>query len=117
MLQVRDQIDHHTTVLALIGTFDHQSTIGVEALILGAKELGCRHIILDFSGVIAIDSVGLGQLFLWYHKMNPIHLQLSIVSPSSCVRAELERSHISDIVPIYSSEQEAMQHENPGLNP
>ena len=113
MLQVREQIDHHTTVLALTGKFDHQATIGVEALILGAKELGYQHVILDFSGVIAIDSVGLGQLFLWYHKMNPIHIQLSIVSPSPCVRDVLERSHISDIVPIYPSEQEAMKHESP----
>lgn len=113
MLQVREQTDHQTTVLALTGKVDRQSTIGVEALILGAKELGFQHVILDFSGVIAIDSVGLGQLFLWYHKMKPHHLRLSIVSPSSGVRDMLELSHIPDIVPIYASEQEAMKQVNP----
>ncbi len=109
MLQVREQINHHTTVLALTGKLDRQSTIGIEALILGAKELGCQHVILDFSGIIAIDSIGLGQLFLWYHKMRPYRLQLSIVSPSPSVRDSLELSHIPDIVPIYASEEEAVR--------
>ncbi|MCA9475756.1 MAG: STAS domain-containing protein, partial [Nitrospira sp.] len=109
MLQVREQIDHHTTVLALTGKFDRQSTIGIEALILGAKEMGCQHVILDFSGIIAIDSVGLGQLFLWYHKMKPHRLHLSIVSPSPCVRESLELSHIPDIVPVFASEEEAVK--------
>ncbi|MDR4493751.1 MAG: STAS domain-containing protein [Nitrospirales bacterium] len=117
MLQVREQIDHHTTVLALTGKLDRQSTIGVEALIMGAKEVGYQHVILDFSGVIAIDSVGLGQLFLWYHKMKPHHLRLSIVNPSACIRDVLELSHIPDIVPIYTSEQEAIRQKNPDCTP
>ena len=113
MLQVREQIDQHTTLLALTGKLDQQSTLGIEALILGAKEMGCQHVILDFSGLIAIDSVGLGQLFLWYHKMKPHHLRLSIVRPSPCVRDVLELSHIPDIVPIYPTEEEAIRNGAP----
>ena len=110
MIQVGEQIDHHTTVLALTGQFDRQATPGIELLILGAKEQGCQHVILDFSGITRIDSFGLGQLFLWYHQMKPHHLHLSIVHPSPPIQEALAKAHISEIVPIFASQEEAIKY-------
>ena len=110
MLQVREQQHHQTKVLALAGRFCRNTTTGIQARILGAVEMGCHHIILDFSGVTEIDSTGLGELFLWYHNMRPHHVQISIVKPPTYIRTHLDWSHISEIVPIYASEEEAMGH-------
>jgi anti-anti-sigma factor len=108
MLQVREQHHHRTEVLVLTGQFNRKSTTGIQARILGAKEMGFQHIILDFSGITEIDSTGLGELFLWYHNMRPHHVQISIVSPPTPIRNQLDWAHISEIVPIYASEQEAV---------
>jgi anti-sigma B factor antagonist len=110
MIQVHEQIDHHTTVLTLTGRFDQHATVGIKALILGAKEQGCQHVILDFSGISGIDSVGLGELFLWHHQMKRQNLHISIVNPSSHIQEALDRAHISDLVPIFTSQEEAIKH-------
>ena len=77
-------------------------------LILGAKEMGCHHIILDFSQVNGIDSTSLSELFLWYHNMKPHHVQVSVVKPRPYIQYHLDWAHLSEIVPIYASEEEAV---------
>ncbi|HBP88572.1 MAG TPA: STAS domain-containing protein [Nitrospirales bacterium] len=109
MLAVREHSQHNTKILDLSGCFDANSKLGLEVAILGAKEMGCQHIILNFSDISWIDSLGLGQLFLWYHKMRPHHVHLSIVSPQPTVKDLLESTHLSEIVPIYQSENEALE--------
>ena len=109
MLQVREEQHHHTNVLALTGQFSRDTTTGIQARILGAKEMGYQDVILDFSGVTGIDSTGLGELFLWYHNMRPHHVQISVVKPPPYIRYHLDWSHISEIVPIYASEEEAVE--------
>jgi anti-sigma B factor antagonist len=109
MLAVREHIYHHTKILDLSGRFDANSKLGLEVAILGAKEMGCQHIVLNFSDITWIDSMGLGQLFLWYHNMRVNHVHLSIVSPQPTVKDLLESAHLPDIVPIYQSEKEAVE--------
>jgi len=109
MLAIREHCLHNTKILDLSGRFDANSKLGLEIAILGAKEMGCQHIILNFSDITWIDSMGLGQLFLWYHKMRPNHTHLSIVSPQPTVKDLLESTHLAEIVPIYQSEKEAVE--------
>ncbi len=114
MLQVREQQHHTTKVFTLTGQYGRRTTPGIQVLILAAQKTGSHHIILDFSGVTEIDATGLGELFLWYHHMRPLmipHLvQISVVKPPPYIRYHLDWSHISEIVPIYASEEEAMEH-------
>ena len=111
MLQVREKLNHQATVIVFTGRFDRQSTIGIGDLILGTKEMRCQHIILDFTGITGIDSVGLGLLFLWYHKLRPHHIKLSVVGTSPSVRDALEACHLPDCIPVYASEHEAVRQE------
>ena len=110
MLQVGEQHQHKAKVIALAGQFCRKTTTGIQARILAAQESGCHHIILDFTGVTQIDSTGLGELFLWYHNMRPHQVQISIVKPPISIRNHLDWSHLSEIVPIYESEEEAERH-------
>ena len=110
MLQVREQHHPQTKVIALAGQFSRHTTSGIHERIWAAHESGCHLIILDFSGVTKIDSTGLGELFLWYHNLRPHHVQISIVKPPTNIRNHLDWSHLSEIVPIYDTEQDAIGH-------
>ena len=108
MLQVREQ--QQIKVLALTGQFNRDAKTDIQLLILGAKEMGCHHIILDFSGVTEIDSTSLSELLLWYHNLRPRHVQISVVKPQPYIQYHSDWSHLSEIVPIYRSEEEAVEH-------
>ncbi|MDT3779836.1 STAS domain-containing protein [Nitrospira sp. MA-1] len=108
MLTVREDVRRDTKVLELSGRFDCDSKLGLEVAILGAQEIGCQHIILNFSNITWIDSIGLGQMFLWYHRMKPDRIRLSIVSPQTPVRELLECANLPQVIPIYQSEEEAV---------
>ncbi len=110
MLKVLKQIDHRTTVLVVTGRLDQQATLGLEVFILGARDLRCHHIILDFSDITWMGSFALDQLFLWHHQMKPHDLHFSIVNPSPSLRETLEQAHISDLVPIFASQEDAIKH-------
>ncbi len=112
MLTVKEHFLQDTKILELSGRFENNSKIGLEVAILGAQEIGCRHIILNFSNITWIDSVGLGQMFLWYHRMKPAGIQLSIVSPQAPVRELLEHANLPEVVPVYQTEEEAVAHQS-----
>ena len=110
MLQIREQVDPFTTVFTFTGQLELDSIMGMKAVILGAKEQGCQHVILDFSGISEISWFGLAQLFLWYQEMKPHYLHVSIVNPSSPIQEILERPPFSGIVPIFASQEEAIKY-------
>ena len=109
MLQVREQQQHQTKVLTLTGQFNRDDKTDIQVLILGAKEIGCHHIILDFSDVTEIDSTSLGELLLWYQNLRPRHVQISVVKPKPNIRYFVDWAHLTEIVSIYASKDEAVE--------
>jgi anti-anti-sigma factor len=107
MLQVREHQHHSTKVLTLSGHFTHDTATGIQARILGAKEARCQHLILDFSGMTEIDPRGIGDLLYWYHNIKPYFVQVSIVNPPTPIWNQLDMGHVSELVPIYASQEEA----------
>jgi len=107
MLQVREQQHHQTKVLILTGHFTHDTTMGIQARILSATEVRCQHLILDFSGLTEIDSRGIGELLYWYHNVKPYYVQVSIVNPPTPIWNQLDMGHVSELVPVYASQEEA----------
>ena len=110
MLTVYKQIDPRNTVLALTGPLDQQATLGLETFIQGAKDLRCHHIILDLSAITSIGSFALDQLVRWHHQMKPQDLHFSLVNPSPSLLETLNHAHLSDLVPIFASQAEAIKH-------
>ena len=108
MLQIREQQQHQTKVITLTGQFNRDTKTEIQMLILGAKEMGFPHIILDFSGVTEIDSPSLSELFLWYHNMKPHNVQISVVKPLPYIQYHSDWADLSEIVPIYASEKDAV---------
>lgn len=113
MLQIREQQQRQTKVFAITGQFERKTTAGIQVLILAAQNTGCHHIVLDFSLVTEIDSTSLSKLFLWCHNMKPHHGQVCVVKPPPYIRYHEDWAHLSEIVPIYGSLDEAMDQEGP----
>ncbi len=110
MLHDLEHQHHYSKILVLGEQFNRNTTSGIQRQILGAVEMGCHHIILDFSEVEEIDSTGLGELFLWYHNMRAHHVQISIVKAQPYIRTRLDWAFLSEVVPVYESEKEAEKH-------
>jgi len=109
MRTVWKQIDHRTTVLAVIGRLDQQAILALETLIR-PKDLKCHHLIFDLLDATWIDSFVLDQWFLWLHQMKSQNLHFSMLNPSPSLRESLNQAHISDLVPIFASQEEAIKH-------
>ena len=106
MLQVSEQQHHTTKVFTLTGQYGRRTTPGIQARILGAKEMGIHHIILDFSRVTEIDSTSLSKLFSWYHNMKSDHVQVSMVKPPAPIWTPYYLLHVPYSVQIYASLEE-----------
>ena len=110
MLQVREHHHHQSTVLTLTGQFTYDTAMGIQARILGAKEMGRQNVILDFSGITEIDARGIGELLYWIHNVKPYFVHVSIVNPPTLIWNQLDLGHVSESVPIYASKQDAVAH-------
>jgi len=109
MLTVWKQIDQRNTVLAITGRLDQQALLDLETLIR-PKDLKYHHLIFDLSDTTWIDSLALDQLLLWQHQMKSQNLHFSMVNPSPSLRETLGQAHISDLPPIFASQEDAIKH-------
>ena len=108
MLQIREQQQYRTRVLALTGQITHDTTMAIQARIIETKGIGWQHVILDFSGITEIDSKGIGELLYWYHNLKPYYVEISIANPQTPIWNQLDMGHVSESIPIYGSQEEAM---------
>lgn len=108
MLHIRQIKSSQTTLLKLTGQFDHQASIGIESLVLGAHELGFKQVILDFSEVTSADSISLQHLVRWYEKIQPFHVKLTIANPHPRIQKVLRESPLPDLIPIRTYDLEAV---------
>ncbi len=70
---------------------------------------GCSRIIFNLSGVLFIDSAGLGALTLSYTKTKAAGGLLKLVDPQRRVRDAIEITRLTRLFPLYASEQEAIE--------
>lgn len=67
-----------------------------------------RPLILDFAGVTALDSAGLGELIALHMWAQASGHSLKIVRPNPRVSYLLELTNLASVLSIFSSEQEAL---------
>ncbi len=102
------QSKHPTKVFALGCQFNRRTTQRLQGQLLRAVEMGCHHVILDFSDVLEVDSTSLRELSLWYDELQPRHVQISIVNPTLYVRTRLDWENLVEVIPIYATEEDAL---------
>ena len=110
MLELHDRRKCQIQALSLTGSFDSRNMMNIKKYILATLGTGGHHIILDFSRVMEIDSSSLNEFFLWYHTKKSQQIQISVIKPSPYLRYHEDWTHLAEIVSIYKSLQEALDH-------
>ena len=72
------------------------------------REKGCRHLILNMAGVRFVDSSGLGLLALASQHFNLRQGTVSMVQPQTHVREIMTLANITQLIPVYDQEQDAL---------
>lgn len=75
--------------------------------ILRSMDLFGPSLVFDFSGVDLCDSVALGVILEAVKRSSSRGGTIAIIRPSSTVRSELDATRVSEIVPVFSSSDEA----------
>jgi len=72
-------------------------------------ETGARDLVLNLGRVTFIDSSGLGVILGRYKRLRESGGNMSLVRASSRIKPILEISGILRIIPLYGSEQQALE--------
>jgi anti-anti-sigma factor len=107
MLTFANSEDSNIKILMLTGDFSADFNLGLEAILHDTNQAKIHHLVLNFSEIESIDKSGLGQLFIWYHNLRPQNVRISILNPPPNVRELLEATHMTELIPIYSTLHEA----------
>ena len=106
--EVRDQGDVRVIELSgkiTIGTGD----VKLRELIANTLEDGKNHILLNLSGVTAIDSSGIGEMVACYTTVTNRGGQLKLVHLSKKINDILQVTQLITVFDVFESENEALQ--------
>lgn len=101
-------INSDTLIESFVGRFDQHARQEFKWRIEQAIEQGYRLVILNMVAVSFIDSAALGWLVLAQRRFQRIGGRLGIIAPLGFVRDVLELTEIGEWIPIFASEDEAL---------
>ena len=102
------KISDEVVIEKLVGRFDQTARQEYKGRMDLALHAGYRHVILDMTGVSFIDSTAGGWLILSQRRFQQIRGRLSLVAQQGLIRDILELTQISEWIPIFSSQEEAI---------
>ncbi len=115
MLVSERSFSEHTVVETFVGRFDQHARQDFKWRIDHAIAQGYRFVALNMASVSFIDSAALGWLVLAQRRFHRIGGKMAIVAPTGFVRDVLELTEIGEWIPIFNTEDEAIQtFESPG---
>ncbi len=110
-MQVTTQQFADTTVVAPQGRIDHRSAAELEAALLPLVTRAAAHraaLVLDFSGVDYISSVGLRVLMIAAQQMRAAQARLSVAALHSVVAEIFTISRFDKVLTVNASLDEAL---------
>jgi anti-anti-sigma factor len=98
----------NATILDLSGDLTYANRAAFKSAVEGARQAGCRHLILNMEHVPFLDSSALGMLALFCQTFRASQAKLSILRPQSYVREIMSLASIQKMIPLYESEEAAL---------
>ena len=80
-----------------------------EGLLRVMTDEAYRGLVVNLAGTTFIDSTGVGVLVGIWQRARSSHVCLALAAPSRQVRAVLESTGLTNVLPIYESQTEAVQ--------
>ncbi len=102
------KINDEVVIEKLFGRFDQTAHQEYKMSMDLALQAGYRHVILDVTGVSFIDSTARGWLVLSQRRFQDIRGRLSLVARHGFIRDILELTEISEWIPIFSTQEDAI---------
>jgi anti-sigma B factor antagonist len=104
------QLDTTVTVVVVNGEID-VATCGSlrDSLLLVLANEACSGIVVNLADTTFIDSTGVGVLVGIWHRARSGHKPLALAAPSRQAQAMLKSTGLTDMLPIYGSQAEAVQ--------
>jgi len=107
-LHIKERPMPQGIILDVVGDLTYANRAVFKAFVEKAKQTGCRHLIVNLEQVRFVDSSGLGMLVLVSQNFKLQQAQISILKPQSYVREIMSLANIPRLIPIYESEEEAL---------
>ncbi len=107
-IQLVERPVQNGTILELTGDLTYANREEFKTAVDILRQKGCRYLILDLTGVRFIDSSGLGLLALVSQNFRLAQGRVSLLRPQSYVREIMNLANITQLMPIYDSEQDAL---------
>ena len=108
MVISENRINDQVIVEKFVGCFDQNARQDFKWRIDVAVNDGLRYIVLNMTEVSFIDSAALGWLVLSQRRIQRIGGKLCIVTQQGFVRDILDLTEISEWIPVFQSEEDAL---------
>lgn len=97
------------TIVDLHGRLDYAARWHLKAAINQCCLTEQEHLVINLNSLSYIDSAGLGFLVLAHVRFTGMQRRMSWVQPRGHVKALFESLNISAMIPIYPTEEEALE--------
>ena len=107
-MQITHRTYRHAAVLDITGQFDFGSRKEFTAAMEKVTQSGVAQVILNFKGVIMVDSAAIGLLALAAQQFKSSNRTLSMVGAQGTVKQVLSLTHIEQMIPNFATEDAAL---------
>lgn len=107
-MQIIERRIGQSVILDLTGELSYANRIAFKAAVERSKHGGCRHLILNMQGIRFLDSSALGTLALLAQSLSATQGMVSLLNPQSYVKEIIALANLHQILPVYTSEQDAL---------
>jgi len=103
-------LDQGITVVAVSGEVDVSTSPGLRTGLLSVvTDESSRGLVVNLANVNFIDSTGVGVLVGVWHRVRATEGCLALAAPSRQARSILETTGLMKVLPVYDTEEEALQ--------
>ena len=107
-MQITERRIGQSIILDLTGELSYANRTTFKAAVERSKQGGCRHLILNMQGVRFLDSSALGTLARLAKSIPATQGMVSLLNPQSYVKEIITLANLHQILPVYTSEQDAL---------
>jgi len=107
-MRITEKVHDGILVLRISGSLNYYSRKTFQAVMRNAERGAVDHVMVNLEQVDYLDSVAIGLLVFSQARLSLQGVVLSLVGPHSNVMTILEVANIPKLIPVYSTEEEAI---------
>ena len=106
---IKEKIVNGLPVLSLNGKLDIFSKNTLKETAENCQENGAKGLILDFSGITFVDSVGLGMLVIVARSFQKLKGRVILVNPQEQIQSLFLEMNLGKMIPMYKTDDSYSQ--------